>query len=67
MDNKTQQQLDELEIKIAEIHTSVKKTEKYMQVTFWATVILVVLPMIIAVFVVPVVISKYLSMYEGLL
>ena len=67
MENKNQLQIDELEIKIDTILASVKKTERYMKVTFWSTVVLVVLPMVIAVFVVPVVVSKYLSMYEGLI
>jgi hypothetical protein len=68
MDNKTQQQqLDELELKISQIHASVKKTERYMKITFWSTVALVVLPMIIAVVIVPIVLSKYAAMYEGLL
>jgi hypothetical protein len=67
MDNKTQQQLDELELKISEIFVSVKKTERYMKITFWSTVVLFVLPMVIAALIVPVVLSKYTAMYEGLL
>ena len=67
MDDKTQQQLDELELKISQIHASVKKTERYMKVTFWSTVILFVLPMVIAALIIPVVLSKYAAMYEGLL
>jgi len=67
MDDKTQQQLDELELKISQIHASVKKTERYMKVTFWSTVVLFVLPMVIAALIIPVVLSKYATMYEGLL
>ena len=67
MDDKTQQQLDELELKISQIHASVKKTERYMKVTFWSTVVLFVLPMVIAALIIPVVLSKYAEMYEGLL
>jgi uncharacterized membrane protein len=67
VDDKTQQQLDELELKISQIHASVKKTERYMKVTFWSTVILFVLPMVIAALIIPVVLSKYAAMYEGLL
>jgi len=67
MDDKTQQQLDELELKISQIHASVKKTERYMKVTFWSTVVLFVLPMVIAALIIPVVLSKYAAMYEGLL
>jgi hypothetical protein len=67
MDSKTQQQLNELELKISQIHTSVKKTERYMKVTFWSTVVLFVLPMVIAALIIPAVLSKYAAMYEGLL
>jgi uncharacterized membrane protein len=67
MDDKTQQQLSELELQISQIHASVKKTERYMKVTFWSTVILFVLPMVIAALIIPVVLSKYAAMYEGLL
>jgi len=67
METQTQQQLDELEQKISEIHRSVKKTERYMKVTFWSTVVLVVLPMVIAAFIIPLVLSKYAALYEGLI
>lgn len=67
MEDKIQQQLDELEIKISEIHLSTKRTEKYLKVTFWITVTVVVVPMIIALFVVPMVIGQYLSMFEGII
>ncbi len=67
MEPKLQQQIDELEIKVAEIHTSVKKTERYMKWTFWGTVALVVVPMIIAVIILPIVLKSYLSMFEGVL
>ena len=67
MDPKLQQQIDEMEVKISEIYVSTRKTERYIKLTFWVTVGVVVLPMLIAAFIVPVVMSKYLSMYEGLL
>ena len=59
MDSKLQEQLDEQELKIAEILQSVKKTESYMKWTFWATVIVVVLPAVLLVFMLPSIISSY--------
>ena len=70
MDPKVQEQLDEQEIKINEILTSVRKTEKYMRMTFWITIIVVVLPIVLLVFAIPVIISSissYGSTLEGLL
>jgi hypothetical protein len=67
MEDKIQEQLDTMEAKISEIAVSVKKTERYMKVTFWATVGLVVLPFVIAVIIVPMVLSKYAAIYEGLI
>jgi hypothetical protein len=67
MDVKQQQQLDKLEIKITEIHAATKKTEKYMRLTFWMTIAVVVLPMVLAVIAVPYIIRTYLSAFEGLM
>jgi polyphosphate kinase len=67
MDTKTQQQIDEIEIKITEIHELTKKTEQYMKWTFWGTIVVVVLPMVIAVIIVPIVIGRYMAMLDGLI
>jgi CHASE3 domain sensor protein len=67
MDPKLQQQIDEIEIKITDIQQSTKKTEKYMQWTFWVTILMVVVPLVIAVVIVPIIISRYLTMLDGLL
>jgi len=67
MDPKLQQQIDEIEIKITDIQQSTKKTEKYMQWTFWVTILMVVVPLVIAVVIVPIIISRYLNMLDGLL
>lgn len=66
MDPKVQQQLDEQEIKINEILTLVKKAEKYMRWTFWFTVVVIVLPLILLVFAIPVMISSVTSTLSGL-
>lgn len=67
MENKTQEQLDTMEANISKIAVSVKKTEQYMKVTFWTTVGLVVLPFVIAVIGIPILLSKYAAVYEGLI
>lgn len=61
MDPKLQEQLDEQEMKIEKILQSVKKTENYMKWTFWATIIVVVLPAVLLVFALPSIISSYTS------
>jgi len=70
MDPKVQEQLDEQEIKINEILTFVRKTENYMRWTFWITIIVVVLPVVLLLFAIPAIISSlgaYTSTLEGLL
>ena len=70
MDPKVQEQLDEQEIKINKILTSVRKTENYMRWTFWITIIVVVLPVVLLLFAIPAIISSlgsYTSTLEGLL
>jgi hypothetical protein len=66
MDAKIQQQLDEQEIKITEILNSVKKMERYMKITFWATIIVVVLPAILLALILPSIMSSYTSALSGL-
>ena len=67
MDPKLQEQLDEQELRIAEILQSVRKTEKYMRWTFWVTIIVVVLPIVLLVFVLPSLMSSYTKTIEGLI
>ncbi len=59
MDSKIQEQLNEQEVKIDQILKSVKKTESYMKWTFWATIIVVVLPALLLAFALPSIISSY--------
>ena len=66
MDTKIQEQIDEQEVKINEILTSVRKTEKYMRWTFWATIIVVVLPAVLLIFALPLIISTYTETLSGL-
>ena len=70
MDPKLQEQLDEQEIKIGQILDKVTKTEKYMKYTFWITIFVLVIPLLIAVIAVPAIISSYtetLSSLDGLI
>lgn len=67
MDPKIQEQLDEQEIKINQILSSVKKTEKYMRITFWSTIIVVVLPAVLLAFALPAIISSYTTALNGLI
>jgi hypothetical protein len=67
MENHTQQQIDELEIKIDKILLSAAKTERYMKITFWATIVLVVLPALLLAAALPSLMSSYTSALEGLI
>lgn len=67
MDPKLQEQLDEQELRIAEILQSVRKTERYMRWTFWVTIVVVVLPAILLAVALPSMISSYTATLEGLL
>lgn len=67
MDPKLQEQLDEQEIKINEIYTLVKKTERYMRWTFWVTIGVVVLPLVLAAFIVPMVMQSLSSSLSGVI
>jgi hypothetical protein len=70
MDSKIQEQLDEQEIKINEILNYVRKTEKYMRLTFWITIVVMVLPALILMFSIPMImgsLNTYTSSLEGLL
>jgi F0F1-type ATP synthase membrane subunit b/b' len=70
MTPKLQEQIDEQEIKINEILTSVRKTEKYMRLTFWTTIGVVVLPLVLFAFAIPMIMNSlgsYTSTIEGLI
>ena len=67
MDPKLQEQLDEQEVKINEIYELVKKTERYMRLTFWVTVGVIVLPLLAALFIIPPLIREVTSSYSSLL
>ncbi len=61
MDAELSQKLQELEMKIDEIRGSVKKMQRYFQITFWITVIFFVLPLVGLLFVLPKAMNSYLG------
>lgn len=61
-----QERLDEQEIQISKILNSVTKMEKYMKYTFWITVVVFVIPLIILMFALPSIISSYTQALMGL-
>lgn len=65
MDPKVQEQLDEQEIKINQIYESVKKTERYMRWTFWGTVGVVILPIVIGMILIPMLLSSFSSSLDS--
>jgi CHASE3 domain sensor protein len=67
MEPKLQEQINDLELKIEQIHEFTRKTERYMRWTFWVTIVVVVLPLIIAMFVVPMLIGEVMQVYSGVL
>ncbi len=67
MDNTILEKLEEQSKKIDELSATVGKMKKYMLFSLWFTIVMLVLPLIIGAFVVPYLISSYLSSFEGLL
>lgn len=70
MDSKFQEQLDEQELKINQILLSVKKMENYMKLTFWVTIVVVVLPFVIFLFALPAImrtLTSSMSTFESLI
>ena len=61
------ERLDQQDATLEEILVSVKKTETRQKISFWVTLIVVVLPLLAALVVVPMAIRSYLSTFEGLL
>ncbi len=66
MEPKLQEQLNEQEIKINQIYESVKKTERYLRWTFWVTIGMVVLPVVLALFIIPPLVSEMSESLSGL-
>lgn len=61
------QRLDMLEAKIDAIYVSVEKTRKYFLFVMWASIIMVVLPVIGLLFAIPQFINTYSTTMQGLI
>ena len=61
MDNDMNTRLAALEQKIDAIYVSVEKTRKYFQITLWVTLAMVVLPIILAIFAIPLAMTSYMG------
>ena len=59
MDVEIQKKLDEQDVKLDAIYKSVEKTRRYLLITAWVTVLVIVLPLIGLTFVLPSFISNY--------
>jgi hypothetical protein len=66
MDSEIQNKLEKQNAQIEQILTSVQKTEKYMRLTFWTTVVVVVLPFILMLIAIPMIVSSLSSSLAGL-
>lgn len=62
-----QQQLEAQAAKLDAIERSVKKTERYIAIAFWVTVLMVALPLLGLLFVVPMFINTYVNSLGGLI
>ncbi len=67
MNEEILKKIEEQEIKIDAIYTSVEKTRKYFLIIIWVSVIAFILPLIGLIFVIPAFINNYLGSFEGLL
>lgn len=65
MDTELAQKLQQQEAKIEEIREAVLATRRYMQITFWVTIVFLVLPLLGLVYAVPKAMSSYTSMIEA--
>lgn len=67
MENDILVKLNEQNAKIDAMYASVEKTRKYLMISMWVTIVMLVLPLLIGIFVVPYFINSYLSSFEALL
>lgn len=67
MDEIIKNQLSAQDQKLEAIYTSVEKTRKYLLIIMWSSVAMIVLPLLLALAVVPYAISSYTSSFNGLI
>ena len=64
MDDTSAQKLQEIEAKLDAVLTSVEKTRRNFQITMWITIVCVVAPLVISVFVVPMFLKSYVGSFS---
>lgn len=60
----TEEQLKRLEEKIDAVYVSTEKARKYLLITLIITVVTIVLPILIAIFMIPVALDTFGSLYQ---
>jgi hypothetical protein len=61
------EKLNAQDAQIQAIYASVEKTRKYLLISMWVTIGITALPLLIGIIVVPMLLSSYLTTFEGLL
>lgn len=64
MDDNASQKLQEIETKLDAVLASVEKTRRNFRITMWITIVCVVAPLVISVFVVPMFLNSYLGSFS---
>ena len=57
----SEQKIQALEGKVEAIFQSVEKTRRYFLITMWVTIVVLVVPLILTIFVVPFFLNSYLG------
>jgi hypothetical protein len=66
MDQELKQKIEEQGVKIDAIYKSVEKTRKYFLMIIWVTIITIVVPLVVIMFILPSFISNYTDTLGGL-
>jgi uncharacterized membrane protein YjjP (DUF1212 family) len=67
MEENFKARLDAQEQKLEAIYQSVEKTRKYLLIIMWGTVAMFVLPLVIALIIVPILINSYTNTLNSLM
>lgn len=67
MENEILTKIEEQNKKIDSILIAVEKTNKYLLISMWVTIIMLILPLVIGAIVIPALINTYLGTFEGLI
>ena len=64
--DETSVKLEEMQAKLDAILVSVEKTRKYFQITMWFTVVFLVVPLFLLMFVIPMFLNSYVGSLNSL-